>query len=422
MFALVDCNSCYASCEQIFRPDLRGKPVVVLTNNDGCIVARSKEAKALDVPDLIPFFKIKDFLEKHQVHVFSSNYELYGDVSRRIMSLLRNYARDIEIYSIDEAFLDVSGCEDLYQHGHKIKQACWQQQRMPVSVGIAPSKTLAKMANHIAKKSQKLNGVCVIENPELWAKVFQKISVRKVWGIGAQITKRLENHGVHTVDDLRKQAPKTLRKKFGVSVERTIRELNGEKCILLEATPAPRKEIICSRSFSKKVTEKNAVRESLANYAIRAGEKLRQQHSLVTQVEIMLQTSRFNPPFYFPNAGTRLLYPTNDDRIIIKTALDLLDTIFKPDLAYAKAGIVLRELVADDFLQHDLFTLGQSTGAFKTMESLDKINLRYGRGSIFFGRQGIKREWSMARDFKSPAYTTRFQDIPVVKINQENCH
>lgn len=273
------------------------------------------------------------------------------------------------------------------------------------------------MANHIAKKSNKLNGVCVIENPEAWAKVFQKISVRKVWGIGAQITKRLESHGVYTVDDLRKQPAKSLRKKFGVTVERTIRELNGEKCILLEPNPEPRKEIICSRSFSKKIIAKNELSESIANYAIRASEKLRKQHSLATQMEVFLQTSRFNPPYYFPSAGTRLLYPTNDDRIIIKIALELLETIFKPGFAYAKAGIILRELIDDDFLQHDLFTPGQSANAFKTMESLDNINQRYGRGSIFFGRQGIKREWSMARNFKSPAYTTRFSDIPVVKIS-----
>ncbi len=416
MFALVDCNSCYASCEQIFRPDLRGKPVVVLTNNDGCIVARTKEAKALDIPDLIPYFKIKHVLEKNKVHVFSSNYELYGDISKRIMNLLSRHAAAIEVYSIDEAFLDLSGHKNLRAHGELIKNECWKFQRMPVSVGIASSKTLAKLANHIAKKYEKLNGVCVIENPDDWAKVFSKISVRKVWGVGSRISARLEHYHVFTVEDLRKQSPKHLRKDFGVTLERTIRELNGEACIPLELSPSPKKEIICSRSFSKKTQEKQDLKESIANYAARACEKLRQQNSLTQEVHITLLTSRFNPPFYFNSAKTRLLYPSNDDRMIIKAALGLLDDIFKPGYAYAKAGVCLMALSQKDNVQYDLFCSSQRQEDFMVMENMDAINRKYGKGSLFIGRQGIQRQWSMARKLKSPAYTTRYADLPLIRV------
>lgn len=416
MFALVDCNSCYASCEQIFRPDLRGKPVVVLTNNDGCIVARTKEAKALDIPDLIPYFKIKDVLAKQGVHVFSSNYELYGDISKRVMSLLKDYGRDIEVYSIDEAFLDVTACEDFYAHGWKIKQACWKEQRMPVSVGIAQTKTLSKLANHIAKKSEKLNGVCVIDDVEKWSKVFSRIPVRKVWGVGSRISKRLGDYSIYTVQDLRTQPEKRLRKDFGVNIERIIRELNGEPCITLNPIDVSKKEIICSRSFSKKTTSKNELKEALANYAVRACQKLREQKSLTRRVHIMLQTSRFNPPFYFCDKGVNLSYPTNDSRIVIKAALEVFDTIFKPGFSYAKAGVMVMDLVPEDFLQHDFFQSCQSPKAFGVMETLDNINGRYGVGSVFVGRQGIKRDWSMARNLKSPAYTTRLSDVPIVRI------
>ena len=241
MLALVDCNACYASCEQIFRPDLRGKPVVVLSNNDGCIVTRNKEAKALAIPDLEPYFKIKHLLARQQVQVFSSNYELYGDISQRVMTTLERFGSAIEIYSIDEAFLDVSGIPDLQAHGLRIKNTCWREQRMPVCVGIAATKTLAKLANHIAKRSQKLDGVCVIEKPDRWSAVFGKIAVAKVWGVGSRISKRLAAWGVYSVEDLRRQSPKQLRQDFGVVLERTVRELNGEPFLELETQPPPQK-------------------------------------------------------------------------------------------------------------------------------------------------------------------------------------
>ncbi len=416
MLALVDCNACYASCEQIYRPDLRGKPIVVLSNNDGCIVTRNKEAKALNIPDLEPYFKIKHLLQQHQVHVFSSNYELYGDTSQRIMSMLEGYGNAIEVYSIDEAFLDVDGFTDLYAHGQLIKQACWKEQRMPVCVGIAPTKTLAKLANHIAKKSVKLNGVCMIENSTEWQKVFSKLPVNKVWGVGSRIAKRLADCHILTVEDLRQQNPKELRADFGVTLERTIRELNGEPCLSLDTQPSPKQQIFCSRSFSKKITSLHDLNESVANYAVRAAEKLRRQNSLARRVYVMMQTSRFTTPYYGNSLSTPLLYPTNDSRHIVEAALRISTHLYRQGYVYAKAGVGLLDLVENTFQQEDFFTANQTLASQDMMTTLDKINQRYGQGVMFLGRQGIQRQWHMCREMKSPAYTTRVSDVPIVKI------
>jgi DNA polymerase V len=416
MLALVDCNSCYASCEQIFRPDLRGKPIVVLSNNDGCIVTRNKEAKALNIPDLEPYFKIKGLLQQHQVHVFSSNYELYGDISRRVMALLEGFGSSMEIYSIDEAFLDVDGFPDLLAHGKAIKQACWVEQRMPVCVGIAPTKTLAKLANHIAKKSQKLDGVCVMKNPDEWRKVFSKLPVNKVWGIGSRISRKLALWNIQTVEELRQTDPKSLRKEFGVTLERTQRELHGERCMELETQPAPKQQIFCSRSFSHKVTTLHELNESVANYAVRAAEKLRSQNNLTRCVYVMIQTSRFQDNYYGNSLSTPLLFPTNDSRHIVEAAIRLSNQLYRQGYAYAKAGVGLLDMVENTFQQDDLFTDHQSQESQAMMNTLDKINKRYGKGVLFLGSQGIQRHWNMNREMKSPAYTTRLGDLPIVKL------
>lgn len=418
MLALVDCNSCYASCEQIYRPDLRGQPIVVLSNNDGCIVTRNKEAKALNIPDLLPYFKIKSYLEQNNVHVFSSNYELYGDASARIMSLLSGYASEIEIYSIDEAFLELPimlPC-DYRQHGELIKSECWKQQRMPVCVGIAQTKTLAKLANHIAKKSNKLDGVCVIDDVEKWGKVFSKLRVNKVWGIGSRIAKRLELMGVYSVGQFMEQPSKRLRSEFGVVVERVHSELHGKACIDLEVQPPPKKEIFCSRSFSHKITSKALLQESIANYAVRASEKLRAQGSMTRRVYVIAQSSRFKDNYYKNSLSAPLLYPTNDSRVITSIAKRLVDQVYVEGVAFAKAGVGLLDLSSPECSQPDLFDHGQSLESTKLMATFDSVNRRYGGGSVFIASQGIRRPWAMARAMKSPAYTTRMSDIPLIKI------
>ncbi|UZE97500.1 Y-family DNA polymerase [Alkalimarinus alittae] len=415
MLALVDCNACYASCEQIFRPDLRGKPIVVLSNNDGCIVTRNAQAKALGIPGLVPFFKIKPLLEKHHVHVFSSNYELYGDISARLMGLLATLGDRIEIYSIDEAFLELNGFSDAISHGQLIKRLAWQHQRMPVCVGIAETKTLAKLANHIAKKSKKLDGVCLISNIDHWENVFKKIAVDKIWGVGSRVAKRLNLLNIHSVHDLKHQPPKFIKNEFGVTLERTVLELNEVRCFDLDTQPPPKQEVFCSRSFSKKVTSKREIRESVASYASRAAVKLRQQNGLTKRIYVTIQTSRFSKQAYSNSCTVSLPYPTNDSRVIIGTAIKASDALFREDYDYARAGVGLLELTHSKHFQNDFFQ-NDSEQAIKLMSTVDQMNKRYGNGCLFFARQGIARDWSMARHFKSPAYTTRISDLPIVKI------
>jgi DNA polymerase V len=416
VLALVDCNSCFASCEAIFRPELRNQPVVVVSNNDGCIVARNAQAKVLDIPDLVAFFQIKPYLDKHHVHVFSSNYELYGDISSRIMSLLSGFCHELEVYSIDEAFLDLTGFDKLTDKGFEIKDAIWQQQRMPVCVGMAETKTLAKLANHIAKKSQKLNGVCVLDQINQWENVFKKIQVNKVWGVGQRISSRLQLWHVNTVQDLRRQAPKRIRQEFGVTLERTVRELNGEKCFDIETQPQPKKEIMCSRSFGTKVSGLTELKESVASYAFRAANKLRKQNGLTQCISVMIQTSRFHTNCYKNSASVRLPYATNDSRVITRFALDLCERLFRPGYQYAKAGVCLYELSNRSYSQFDFFEPGQLNKAFDLMSVMDKVNQKYGSGHAFLGAQGTHQRWQMIRRYKSPAYSTRFSDIPIIKL------
>jgi len=415
MLALVDCNSCYASCEQIFRPDLRGKPVVVLSNNDGCIVTRNSEAKALSIPNLEPYFKIKPLLDKHQVKVFSSNYELYGDVSARIMTLLSTLDDNMEIYSIDEAFIQLSGFNDLVSHGQLIKKLIWQQQRMPVCVGIAKTKTLAKLANHIAKKSKKLDGVCYLSNLTNWINVFRKIPVNNIWGVGSRIAKRLKLWDIISVQDLRLQSPKRIRKEFGVTLERTILELNEIHCFDLETQPQPKKEVFCSRSFSKKVFSIQEIKESIANYAFRATEKLRRQNCLCKKIYVTVQTSRFSDHIYSNGLTVTLPFPTSDCRVIINSAIKATEKIYQQGYGYARAGVGLLDLSTNTNIQPDFFH-GNSEQSIKLMRTIDQLNNRFGSESIFIASQGIRRAWSMARNFKSPAYTTRISDLPIVRI------
>lgn len=417
MLALVDCNSCFASCETIFRPDIRHQPVVVVSNNDGCIVARNSYAKSLDIPDLAVFFKVKKYLEQNNVHVFSSNYELYGDISTRIMSLLSTFCADIEIYSIDEAFLDLTGTKELVKTGFNIKHEVWKQQRMQVCVGIAPSKTLAKLANHLAKKSKKLNGVCLINNIAEWENVFKKIHVSKVWGVGSRLSARLKMWGIETVFDLIRQPPKRIRKEFGVTLERTVRELNGEKCFDIETQPPPKKEIVCSRSFGEKVSSLSSLKESVASYTVRASKKLRRQDGLTQHISVMIQTSRFHQNYYINSASLKLPFPTNDSRLLITYSLELCERLYRNGYQYAKAGVSLTDLSNKGYSQFDLFELGQTTKSFKLMEVMDDINKRYGTDQVFLAAQGIKQQWQMVRRYKSPAYTTRLTDIPIIRIN-----
>jgi DNA polymerase V len=415
MFALVDCNSCYASCHQIFRPDLRGKPVVVLSNNDGCVVARSKEAKALGIPDLQAFFKIEAQLKAHKVHIFSSNYTLYGDISHRVMETLRRFSPEVEIYSIDEMFLSFAGMPvDLKAYGKTIKQTVWKEVRMPVCVGIAPTKTLAKLANHAAKKIDKSEGVCLLDKPHKWQWVLKRIPVTKVWGIGPRFGQRLNAIKIYSAYELAAADPKYLRQQFNVNVERTIRELNGICAIPLQEYPEPKQQIYCTRSFGEKLTELQPLLHAVSGYTARAAEKLRQQQHFASAMQVFINTSPHEPHYYGNSLTTQLPYPTDDTRILLSHAQQIVRKIFKADKRYLKAGVGLLGLTHKQFMQSDLFYPRQSIQSERLMAVLDAINQRYGQGSSYIAAQGSSQRWTMRQHYLSPAYTTRWRDIPVI--------
>jgi DNA polymerase V len=416
MFCLCDATSFYASCEVIFRPDLRGKPVCVASNNDGFIVARSPEAKKLGVPDLEPLFKVKHLLEKHNVTVFSSNYPLYGDISKRIMDTLRDFSPSVEVYSIDEMFLDLAGIPQPWpEYGQEIKNRLWNEIRMPVGVGIAPTKTLAKLANHAAKKIPKLAGVCVLDTPEKWRWLQSRIPTRKIWGIGERFSTRLSAMGIHTALDLASADPKWIRRRFNVCLERTIEELNGHPCIELEEQPPAKKQIYCTRSFGFHTTDLTHVLQAVSLYTSRAAEKLRAQNHMVKCLHVFMNSSPFKPNYRSDSTVALMPYPTNDTRIIIATAVNAARRIFRPGTEYLKAGVGLVDIEARQPSQLDMLHPGQSQAQDRVMQMLDAVNNRYGKGTLHSAAEGIQKRWYMRQQYRSPAYTTRWSDLPTIR-------
>ena len=416
MLALVDCNSFYASCEQVFRPDLRGKPVVVLSNNDGFIVARSKEAKELGLGDLQAFFKVKHLLRQHKVTIFSSNYPLYGDLSNRVMQTLCDFSSNIEVYSIDEMFLSLHNMPtDLNDFGHNMKDRVWDNTRIPVGVGIAPTKTLAKLANRAAKKIPKCQGVCVMDEPHKWEWYLRRVAVTDIWGVGKRLAKRLEPLNINTGWDLASANPKQIRRYSSINLERTITELNGTACLQLDETPPTKKQIYCTRSFGKKATELHQVQEGISLYAARAAEKLRVQKHLVLTMHVFMHTSPFEDNFHSVSNTVQLPYPTDDTREITALARATAAKLYSPGHKYLKAGIGLIELVDRNHHQYDLLQPDQSARADKLMNIIDAINKREGKGSLFLAAQGINKPWAMRQQYTSPQYTTKWEDILVVR-------
>jgi DNA polymerase V len=416
VYALVDCNGFYASCEQVFRPELRGKPVVVLSNNDGFVVARSKEAKALGVPDLEAFFKIERLLRKHQVAIFSSNYPLYGDMSERVMTTLRHFSPHIEVYSIDEMFLDTRGLQEEPQHyARQLKDTLWQHVRMPVGVGIAPSKTLAKLANKTAKQLPQLDGVCVLDNERKREWVLRRTPVAGVWGVAKRMAARLAELQIITAWDLATANAKVVRRRSSVCLERTIEELNGRACLALEELPPAKKQIYCTRSFGKKATTLQPVLEAVTLYATRAAEKLRMQNHLALAMHVFMHTSPFEASFHSVSKLVQLPYPTNDSREIVRLARQLVSELFSEGHAFLKAGVGLIDLVDRRHHQFDLLHPGQSGRTDKLMALFDAVNRREGKGKLFLAAQGVSQPWYMRQQFTSPQYTTQWRDIPKVQ-------
>ena len=422
MFALVDVNSFYASCETVFRPDLKGKPVVVLSNNDGCVIARSAEAKLLGVKMGDPYFKQKDLFRRCGVVCFSSNYELYADMSNRVMTTLEEMSPRCEIYSIDEAFCDLSGvrnCRVLEVFGRELQDAVYRNTRLAVGVGIGQTKTLAKLANHAAKRWQRqTGGVVDLSNVDRQRKLMAALPVDETWGVGRRITKKLEAMGIKTVLDLADTDIRFIRKHFNVVLERTVRELRGEPCLELEEFAPVKQEIVCSRSFGERVTDYDAMRQAICSYASRAAEKLRGEHQYCRFISAFVKTSPFalNEPYYGNSASVKLLTPTQDSRDIIAAATRCLDAIWKDGHRYQKAGVMLGDFFSQGVAQLNLFDdNAPRAGSEKLMEVLDQLNAKGGRGTLYFAGQGIQQQWAMKREMLSPRYTTRFSDLLRVK-------
>lgn len=421
MFALCDVNSFYASCETVFRPDLKGRPVVVLSNNDGCVIARSAEAKPF-VKMGEPYFKQKDMFRRHGIIAFSSNYELYADMSNRVMTTLEELSPRCEIYSIDEAFCDLTGvrnCRDLTDFGREIRETVLRRTHLTVGVGIAQTKTLAKLANHAAKQWQRqTGGVVDLSNLERQRKLMALLPVDEVWGVGRRISKKLEAMGIKTVLQLADTDIRFIRKHFNVVLERTVRELRGEPCLGLEEFAPVKQEIVCSRSFGGRITEYHEMRQAICSYASRAAEKLRGEHQYCRFISAFVKTSPFalNEPYYGNSASVKLLTPTQDSRDIITAATKCLDAIWRDGHRYQKAGVMLGDFYSQGVAQLNLFDdNAPRKNSEKLMEVLDHLNAKGGKGTLYFAGQGIQTVWQMKREMLSPRYTTRFSDILSVR-------
>lgn len=431
MFALVDGNNFYVSCERVFRPILNGIPVVVLSNNDGCAIARSNEAKALGIKMGAPWFKIKHLEQEAGLVALSANFALYGSLSDRMMSLAAGLGPNQEIYSIDESFIDLSGVRgDLVERSHKIRDRILQWIGIPCGIGIGCTKTLAKLANHIAKTAERKPGiypahlaqVCNLSalSPSELESVFSATEVGEVWGVGPRISKQLNEGGINNVLQLTRLDPATVKRRWSVVLERTVRELNGTPCIGLEDSPAPKKEIATTRSFGHPVTELHQLSEAVTEFASRAAQKLRQQNSHAGNVLVFIRTSPFRPdPQYSRSFTMPLRRPTADTALLVGAALEGLRYIFRPGFKYAKAGVMLLELQSESLMQQELDLEGDGAhDRSQLMAALDTVNRRYGRGVLKMasaGLDGDHRVWSMKQERRTPRYTTRWEDMLVAK-------
>lgn len=420
VFALADCNSFYASCERVFRPDLAGTPIVVLSNNDGNVIARSYDAKPF-VKMGAPYFQIKDTLRRHGILAFSSNYALYGQLSERVMTLIESMVCESEVYSIDEIFCDLTGMPgDLTEFGRKIRAKVLKHTGIPVGVGIAHTKTLAKLANHTAKRLQaQTGGVVDLCDPFKRDWVLRNTAVEEVWGIGRRMTEHINALGIHTAMDLAKADPLLLGRKFSVVLEKTVRELAGTSCLALEDAAPAKQEICCSRMFGVRLEKIEPIKEAVATYAQRASEKLRAQHSLCKKIRVSIRTGMFNPDEarYANGVLVELPYPTNDVRVITSEATRAVERLFRPGFRYSKAEVLLMDLRQPGEFTDDLFAHTQPATADKVMGVLDEINNRWGRGTLRAAAVPAAPEWAMRRELMSPSYTTRLDQLWTVNAN-----
>lgn len=417
-FCLVDCNNFYVSCERVFNPKLENKPVVVLSNNDGCIISRSNEAKELGIDMGVPLFEVEHLINKYNVEVFSSNYTLYGDMSNRIMNTLEMLVPDIELYSIDEAFLLVPDNNNYREElGQSIKSIVKQHIGIPVSVGMGETKTLAKVANRIAKKYKKFDGVLDITAHPKIDKVLDFTKVGDVWGIGRKYADMLNTNGIFNALQLRDAPDNWVKRSMTITGLKTVYELRGISCIKLEQVSPDRKTIVRSGSFSRPTSSLKELKEAVAFYISRAAEKLREQDLITSHLRVFLSTNYFNPnePQYNNSAIIQLPIATSFTPELIQYGLKLLDRIYKPNYMYKKAGIMFSGLLTENKVQLNLFTYRDSEKEKQLMEAVDKINRKFGSGKIQFGAAGLEKKWKSRAAKRSPFYTTRWSDIPIAK-------
>lgn len=417
IFALVDCNNFYASCERVFNPRLEGKPIVVLSNNDGCVVARSNEAKALGIAMGVPEFQIRPLLQAHQVQVFSSNYTLYGDMSQRVMETLEQFCPDLEVYSIDEAFLSLSGFayRNLTEYGGTMRTTVKRWTGLPVSVGIAETKTLAKIANRVAKRTPDTNGVFDLLACSDRDGLLGRMPVEDVWGIGRNLTRLLNQQGIMTALQLREADDHWIRKHLGIVGLRLVMELRGIACLDLEECPAPKQSLTCARAFGQLINTLADMEEAVSSYTSRVAEKLRRERLAATVMTVCLTTNAFKEGPQYSNALTlKLSVATDSTSDLIRSARQGIRTIYREGYRYKKAGVILTGLVPVSQRQADLFDDHDREKSTRLMSALDAINHRWGADTLHFASNGLSKAWKTQCQHRSPAYTTDWAALPIV--------
>lgn len=417
--ALIDCNNFYASCERVFNPKMINKAIVVLSNNDGMIIARSKEAKKLGIEMGVPLFQIQDKIRKNEVAVFSSNYTLYGDMSERVMSTLEQFSPEVEIYSIDEAFLNLQGLEheDLNVYAKKIKDTVQRWTGIPVSIGIGSTKTMAKIANRLAKKSKKANGLLNLYKSPYIKQALQKTKIENIWGVGRKYSKMLKKHGINTAYELSLADDRWIKKRMTVMGLRTVLELRGIPCIELDYTPSPKKAIVSSRSFGKPTDSYQDISEAMSSYLTIAASKMRKQKSAAHLISVFLRTNPFKNdlPQYHNGVLCELSLPSDSTSELLNYAHQGLKQIFKKGYKYHKVGVMLSGLIPFDHTQYTLFDTINRKKMNELTIVIDELNKKFGRDTLFYASTGIKKRWSMRSEMKSPKFTTSWEELPIAK-------
>lgn len=423
VFALIDCNNFFVSCERVFRPDLEGKPVVVLSSNDGCAVARSNEAKALGIPMGAPAFKYRELFRRHGVVQFSANFELYGDISRRITQLLTAFTPRTEVYSIDESFLDLS---ELAYKGYELqmrmlRRRIWQHVGIPVSIGIAPSKTLAKLASERAKKSADLGGVLDLTNSseDQLIRVRQQVPVEDVWGVGRRLGPKLRSEGIATADDLASLRFQRARQLMSVKGEQTVRELNGQGCLALESLNSRAKSIARTRTFGEDTNQLHVLESAVTNFVAQAAFRLRRSGQRARRMGLFMMTNKHKPGFRAWSQEAVFEVPSADTGTLMQYAVTMMTELYSPSQFYHRAGIWLHDFVPDNLFQTDLFGQVDVEAEVRSqarMNAIDSINQRYGRETLHFAAQDLGRNWQPVRKLRSPRYTSSWEELPIVSM------